>query len=289
LDGFTVLAVPGEVSEMNISDKCAIVTGGSSGIGKGIAKILARCGANVFLVARREDVLKPALEEVRREAAGPSQRFGCFSGDVADPTAVKEAVQRAEAECGPIAVLINSAGVPNTGYVEELSISSMENTIKVNYLGSVYMIKQVLGGMIQRREGWIMNVSSLGGIKGIYGYSAYSASKFAVIGFSEALRSEIRPHGIHVSVLCPPDVDTPMLAESSRRKPLETMRISGEAKLMTADDVAHIAVRDLEKGKFLIIPNLPGKLLYIANRLLPSLLDKYLDGVIDKVRKQRGL
>jgi len=274
---------------MNISDKCAIVTGGSSGIGKGIAKIFARRGANVFLVARREDVLKTALDEVRREATGPSQRFGYFSADVAGLDAVKEAVQKAESECGRIAILVNSAGVSNTGYVQELSISSIENAMRVNYLGSVYMIKQVLERMMERREGWIMNVSSLGGLKGVYGYSGYSASKFAVIGFSEALRSELRPYGITVSVLCPPDVDTPMLKESSGRKPPETQKISEGAKLMQADDVARIAVRGMERGKFIIIPNLVGKLFYIVNRLVPSLIDKYLDGVVDKVRKQRGL
>jgi 3-dehydrosphinganine reductase len=274
---------------MDILDKCAVVTGGSSGIGKAIARVLARRGANVFLLARREDVLTAAMDEVVSDAVDSSQRFGCFSTDVADLTAVKEAIQRAESECGKIAVLVNSAGVSNTGYVQELSIGSIENAMRVNYLGSVYMIKQVLNGMLERREGWIMNVSSLGGLKGVYGYSGYSGSKFAVIGFSEALRSELRPYGVHVSVLCPPDVDTPMLEESSSRKPPETQKISESAKLMTADDVAHIAVKDMERGKFIIIPNLAGKLLYVANRLAPSLIDKYLDGVVDRVRRQSEL
>jgi 3-dehydrosphinganine reductase len=273
---------------MNISDKCALVTGGSSGIGKGIAQIFARRGANVFLVARREDVLKTALEEVRREAARPSQQFGYFSADVADLDAVRKAVQKAESECGGIVALVNSAGVSNTGYVQDLTIDSIETALRVNYLGSVYMIKQVLEGMMERREGWIMNVSSLAGLKGIFGYSGYSASKFAVIGFSEALRSEMRPYGITVSVLCPPDVDTPMLKESSGRKPPETQKISEGAKLMEAEDVARVAVRDMERGRFIIIPNAAGKLFYIAHRLVPSLIDLYLNGVIDKVRKQIG-
>lgn len=272
---------------MDMVDTCAIVTGGSSGIGKGFAKVLAQRGANVFLVARREDVLKDAMEEVKKEAVNPAQRFGYCDADVANLDAVKEAVQAAEAECGPVSVLINSAGMPNTGYVQELSISSIENAMRVNYLGSVYMIKLVLSGMMERREGWIMNVSSLGGLKGIYGYSGYSGSKFAVVGFSEALRSELRPYNIRVCVLCPPDVDTPMLRESNSGKPPETLKISEGAKLMTADDVARIALRDMEKGKSLIIPNLPGKLLYMANRLAPSLINRYLDGIVDKVKRER--
>ena len=138
---------------MNFLNKCVVVTGGSSGIGKAVAMVLARRGANVFLVARREDVLKAAMDEVTREAAGSSQRFGYFSADVASHDVVKESIQKAESECGPITVLINSAGISNTGYVQALSISSIEKSMRVNYLGSVYMIKRVLAGMMERREG----------------------------------------------------------------------------------------------------------------------------------------
>lgn len=274
---------------MNVAGKCAIVTGGSSGIGKEIARILARDGANIFLVARREDVLKSALEEVRQAAAESSQRFGCFSADVSNLDAVKEAVAAAEAECGSPAVLINSAGIVNPGYVEELPISGMESEIGINYLGTVYMIKQVLDGMMERREGHILNVSSLGGLKGIFGYTGYSGSKFAVVGFSEALRSELRPYGISVSVLCPPDVDTPTFEEENKVKPLETKRISEGGKVMQPGDVAFAAVRGMEKGKFIIIPDLTGKLFYLANRLVPSLLDRIFDKTVEKVRKERGL
>ncbi|UCD57299.1 MAG: SDR family NAD(P)-dependent oxidoreductase, partial [Candidatus Hydrogenedentota bacterium] len=139
---------------MDIDGRCAIVTGGSSGIGKSIAKRLARRGANVFLVARREEPLKAAVGELQEETRDVPQRFGFFSADVADLAAVERAVKAAEAECGPAAVLVNSAGIVNPGYAEELPISGMEAEIKVNYLGSVYMIKQVLNGMIERRRGW---------------------------------------------------------------------------------------------------------------------------------------
>jgi 3-dehydrosphinganine reductase len=273
---------------MDIDGRCAIVTGGSSGIGKAVAKELARRGANVFLVARREEPLKAAVGELQEEAGDASQRFGFFSADVADLAAVEGAVKAAEAECGPAAVLVNSAGIVNPGYAEELPISGMEAEIKVNYLGSVYMIKQVLNGMIERRRGWILNVSSLGGLKGIFGYTGYSGSKFAIVGFSEALRSELRPYGVRVSVLCPPDVDTPTFEEENKVKPLETMRISEGGKVMQPDDVARAAIEGLERGSFIIIPNLPGKILRIANRLVPSLVDKFIDSTVDRARKERG-
>lgn len=274
---------------MDIAGKCAIVTGGSSGIGKAIAKRLAGRGANVFLIARREDQLEAALEEVEKEAGDNAQSFGFFSADIADKAAVEEAIKAAEERCGPPAVLVNSAGVSNPGYVEKLTISSMETEIKVNYLGTVYAIKRVVEGMMERRSGHILNVSSLAGLKGIFGYTGYCGSKFAIVGFSEALRSELRPYGVGVSVLCPPDVDTPMLEGENKVKPPETMRISEGAKVMQPADVADAAMAGMEKGTFIIIPDAAGRMFYGVNRLAPSLIDGMLNKTVDKVRKERGL
>ena len=274
---------------MDISGKCSIVTGGSSGLGKAIAELLTRRGANVFLIARREAQLKAACVELKQQAANPSQKLGYFSADVSELEAVKEAVKAAERECGPIAVLVNSAGISSGGYVEKIPISGIEAEIKINYLGTVYTVKQVVEGMIRRRNGWILNISSLAGLKGIFGYTGYSGSKFAVVGFSEALRSELRPYGIKVSVLCPPDVETPMLRADNKVKPLENLRISEGAKLMQPGDVARVALKELEKGTFIIIPNFSSKMFGFANRFVPSLVDRMLDKTIDTVRKERGL
>jgi 3-dehydrosphinganine reductase len=273
---------------MELREKAAIVTGGSSGIGKCIAKLLAQRGANVFVIARREDVLKSACDEIRKSASASGQRFGCFTASVADRASVQRAIRQAEAECGPPSVLVNCAGYVNPGYVEQLSVESMETELRVNYLGTVYTVKEVLDGMIARQCGWILNVSSLGGIKGIFGYTGYSGSKFAVVGFSEALRSELRPLGISVSVLCPPDVDTPMFENENKNKPLETLRVSEGAKLMKPEDVARAAVEGMERGSFLIIPNFPGKMFALVNRIAPSLVDRMLNKTIDQVRKERG-
>ncbi len=202
---------------------------------------------------------------------------------------MQEAAKAAEAECGPPAVLVNCAGFVNPGYVEQLSIASMETELKVNYLGTVYMTKQVLGGMMARRSGWILNVSSMGGLMGVFGYTGYSGSKFAVVGFSEALRSEVRPYGVSVSVLCPPDVNTPMFENENKAKPPETMRISEGAKLMEPDDVARAAIAGMEKGSFIIIPNFSGRTIWRVYRIVPSLVRKILDGTVNTVRKERGL
>jgi 3-dehydrosphinganine reductase len=273
---------------MNISGKCAIVSGGSVGIGKAIADRLARRGANVFLIARREERLREAVDDLKGKAADPSQRFGFFSADVSNLTAVQEAMKAAEAECGPPAVLINSAGFSLVGYVEKLPISDIETEMNVNYLGTVYTTKQVIEGMIARREGWILNISSLAGLKGIFGYAGYSAAKFGVIGFSEALRSEMRPYNVRVSVLCPPDVETERFKNETRPKPLENVRISEGAKLMQPGEVADVTIRGMEKGSFIIIPGFSGKMLHVANRFAPWLVDAFINRTIDKARKERG-
>jgi short-subunit dehydrogenase len=275
---------------MDLTGKCAIVTGGSNGIGTAIARLLARNGANVFLIARTPEPLRLASQEVKQEARNASQRFGFFSADVSDQRVIQDAVKAAEAECGPVAVLVNSAGFHRTGYVEELPISDIEDEVRVNYLGTVYMVKQVLPGMIDRREGWIQNVSSLAGLKGIFGYAGYSGAKFAVMGFSEAIRSELRPYGISVSALCPPDVDVEKLEHYvEREQPLENVRVSEGAKAMQPEDVARAAIAGMEKGSFIIIPGSSGKMLHLVNRLAPWAVDRILNRTIDRARRERGL
>jgi 3-dehydrosphinganine reductase len=275
---------------MDLTGKCAIVTGGSNGIGTAIARLLARNGANVFLIARTQEPLRLASQETKQEARNASQRFGFFSADVSDQSAVQDAVEAAEAECGPVAVLVNSAGFHRTGYVEKLPISDIEDEVRVNYLGTVYMVKQVLPGMIERREGWIQNVSSLAGLKGIFGYAGYSGSKFAVMGFSEAIRSELRPYGISVSALCPPDVEVEKLEHYvEREQPLENVRVSEGAKAIQPEDVARAAIAGMERGSFIIIPGSSGKMLHLVNRLAPWAVDRFLNRTIDRARRERGL
>ncbi len=112
---------------------------------------------------------------------------------------------------GPIDLLVNSAGAALPGYFDDLTIEDFSQQLEINYLGTVRVIKAVLPSMKARGKGWIANVSSLAGVKGVFGYTAYCGSKFAVTGFSERFRSELYRYGIGVSVLCPPDTRTPGL------------------------------------------------------------------------------
>jgi short-subunit dehydrogenase len=129
-------------------------------------------------------------------------------------------------------------------------------------------------------------VSSIAGFIGVFAMTSYSASKFGVIGFSEALRSELKPCGVNVSVLCPPDVSTPMLEKSNQIKPEEAKAISAGADIMTAEAVAKALLRSMAKDDFLVIPNSSGRFTNVMKRLFPGLTEWIVDGTIRKVQQK---
>jgi len=157
----------------------------------------------------------------------------------------------------------------------------------VNYFGTVYITKAVLAGMLTRGSGHIINISSMAGYLGVFGYSAYGATKFAVAGFSEALRAELKPQGIRVSVVFPPDTDTPQLAYEEPFKPAETKAISGNAKALSADLVARSILKQAERGHYMIFPGIDSRLFYLLNSKMPkSLVFAILDKMAASGRKK---
>ena len=144
----------------------------------------------------------------------------------------------------------------------DLDPAIFKNVIDTNYLGTVYLTKLILPKMIEKNSGYIVNISSLAALIGIYGYTAYAPSKYAVRGFSRCLRSEVKPHGINVSVVFPPDTDTPQLAFEHSIIPEITKKINQYSSVMHAEKVAHIIIEGIKKKKFTIIPGFEGKLLY---------------------------
>jgi 3-dehydrosphinganine reductase len=147
----------------------------------------------------------------------------------------------------------------------------------VNYFGTVNVLKILVPEMQKRKSGTIVNISSIAGFIGVYGYTAYGASKYAVAGFTDALRSELKPYNIHVSVVFPPDTDTPQLEYEDQFKPFITREIAGSAKLMSADFVADEIIKKVSKGKYVILPGSEGKLLYFAQHLLGRTLYPVMD------------
>ncbi len=268
--------------------KVILVTGGSSGIGLALAKQLASAGAQVWLTARRSDVLEAALKEVEAARHDHSQHCGVVVADVADPLQAARVVVDVTKSAGVPDVIINSAGITQPGYIQDLSLEVFERLMQVNYFGTVYVTTAVLHAMMERGSGHIINISSMAGYLGVFGYSAYGATKFAVTGFSEALRAEMKPHGIRVSVAFPPDTDTPQLAYEEPFKPAETKAISGNAKALSADKVARNILQQAEKGNYMIFPGIDSRIFYILTSKLPkSLVFAVLDQMAGSGKKNK--
>lgn len=269
----------------SFQDKIVLITGGSSGIGQALACSLAALGSHVWLLARGKDRLAEALESVRLKAVSLNQRFGMTAADVSDYKQVEAAVRQVEKQLGTPDLIINSAGVTHPGYIQDMDLDIFRSMMEINYFGTLYTVKAALPGMIMRGSGHIVNISSSAGFVGVFGYSAYSPSKFAVTGFSETLRAEMKPHGIRVSVVFPPDTDTPQLAYENQIKPPETKAISGNVKCLSAEKVAEEILKGVSKGKFTILPGFDNKLAYHLNHAAGNLLAYYMDYCVSQSQK----
>ena len=247
---------------MKFKDKLVLITGGSSGIGLAAAKIFAKEGANVLLLARDEARLRDAESALAANQVDPGQRFATFSVDVRDSAAVEKAIDQIETQFATPDYLINSAGVTHPGYFQELELDIFRLMMETNYLGTVYITHAVVPGMIKRRAGHIVNISSIAGFLVVFGYTAYGASKYAVQGFSDVLRAEMKPHGIRVSVVFPPDTQTPQLDYDNRFKPFETKALEGNSPALSPEEVARVTVNGILKNKYIIFPGFQSKLLY---------------------------
>lgn len=270
---------------MKVTDfdgKNVYITGGSSGIGLETAKLLAREGANVQIFARGLARLQEAKTAIEAAGGSGSRKAAFMQLDVTKHDEVERVMAEAVKGFGPPDILINSAGRAYPEYFENISYEQFDETMKVHIYGVWNTVSALLPHLKERR-GYIVNVSSLLGFMGVFGYSDYAPSKFAIVGFSEVLKSELKPHGVGVSVLLPPDTDTPGYAVENRTKPPECVAVSEGGGLMQPDRVARALVKGMRKGKFRIMPG-SVRNIYYMRRFFPWLVDAVMDRQIRKVR-----
>lgn len=269
-------------------EKIALITGGSSGIGLSTAKLLAAEGMHVWLVARGSDKLEIALDEVNQARINSNQICGTISADVSDWDQALDAVVQVEGNIGTPDLLINSAGVTQPGYVQDQSLDIFQWMMDVNYFGTVHFIRAVLMGMINRGSGYIVNISSMAGFIGAFGYAAYGASKYAVRGLSDVMRAELKPHGIGMSIVFPPDTDTPQLAYEEEYKPYETKYIGGIPNLRSPEEVASSIVKGISRGDYLIFPSLDTKIWYKVANILGAGVYPIMDILVSRAQNNNA-
>ncbi|KAK8488914.1 hypothetical protein V6N13_024709 [Hibiscus sabdariffa] len=243
-----------------IKGRHVFITGGSSGIGLALAHKAVSEGARVSLLARSLSKLEEAKKSLHL-AYGVD--VGIFAADVRDYDAVKRAV----VEAGPVDVLVVNQGIFVPQELKKQDLDEVKLMIDVNLVGSFNVVKAALPSMKGRKDSRpasIALMSSQAGQVGIYGYSAYSASKFGLRGLAEALQQELISDNIHISVIYPPDTETPGLEEERKIRPKMTDMIAGSGSVLKAEEVAKKTLDGIKSGRFSISFRLEGQMLAIA-------------------------
>ena len=228
----------------DLKNKNALITGAGKGIGKAIALALAKEGVNVILVARTQE----EIDSVAAKARSLRVKALAITADVADINSVNAAIEKALAEFGTIDILINNAGIAAFGKFLELEPTDWERIIQVNLMGTYYVTRAVLPNMIERQTGDIINISSTAGLSGNALTSAYSASKFAVLGLTDSLMQEVRKHNIRVTALTPSTVATDMAKELN-------LTDGNPDKVMQAEDISELIIAQLKLNRRVFIKN----------------------------------
>jgi 3-dehydrosphinganine reductase len=243
-----------------------LITGGASGIGRRLAELLAARGERVATVDR--------AEHAPVGAAGAA-----FAADVRDPAAVRAAVAAASDALGPPRLVVNSAGVQLARPFGELADEEFERVIAINLLGSRNVAAATWEPLAQTR-GRLVLIASLAGLVPNYGYSAYCASKYGVVGLAEVLRLEGRPRGIGVSCVCPPEVETPMVDEERRTELRVTRALKDLPGTLALEPAARGILAGIDRGDALIIPSARARGTVALTRHLPRRL---LHAISDRV------
>ncbi len=265
--------------------KKVYITGGSSGIGRATALELVEQGAHVAISARGQDRLNETLSAMQNKRANAEQKVFAYRVDVADQEEVKANSQQVLADLGGLDVLINNAGVAYVTSIDNAEPDQYRRMMDINYFGMVWTTLAFLPHFQEQGSGSIAAVSSTLGLMGLYGYTAYAGSKYAITGFCDCLRQDLLKYNVKVSVLFPADTDTPQLHEENKIKPAETKALAGTVKVVSAEFVTQALLSGIAKGRYHIIPGAENGMVVWAHHKLPWLVRWVIDRDLRKFWK----
>jgi NAD(P)-dependent dehydrogenase (short-subunit alcohol dehydrogenase family) len=249
--------------------------------------MLAAEGANVIIFSRSQGRLDQAVREVEGQCRSEGQRVAAMQLDVSRHEEVSRVMAEAVEQFGTPDLLINSAGKAVPRPFEEISFEQFDDIMRTNFYGAWGTIQALLPHMKKKGGGHIVNVSSMAGFIGVFGYADYGASKFAMMGLSETLKMELKQYNIRVSVLCPPDTNTPGYELENKTKPPETWEIGKTAKLIEPEVVVRALLKGLRKGRYMILANTEGWMIYWAKRYVPFVLDGMLERAVKRAQAEK--
>lgn len=273
--------------------KRVFIAGGSKGIGRALALHLAQQGAAVVVGARGQAALDDTLAAL--QATGSAGPFGSVSFDVTDREAVVAAAASVLDQLGGLDVLVCNSGFALPGLFKDADPDDFTKMMDVNFHGHVHVVRAFTPHFLEQGRGDICLVSSMMGFLPLFGYTAYSASKFAIAGFGEALRQELKQVGVRVTTYFPPTTETPGLDKENETKPPEVWALEAESgwnKTYTAEQVAADMAKRIEKGTVHGMIGSDSAFLYTANRLFPGitryLADQEVSSAIKKAASGAG-
>ena len=264
---------------MKLNDKIVVITGASSGIGKALATEFASRGANLVLAARQYVTLCEIAQDLQQQYSIKAVAVEC---DVAVESDCEHLIQQAITTFGRIDVLINNAGISMRALFKDADIQVLKTLMDVNFWGTVYCTKYAMPELL-KTQGTVVGVSSIAGYKGLPGRTGYSASKFAMNGFLDALRVENLKTGVHVLTACPgftaSNIRNTALDKQGKQQGESTLH---EEKMMTAQEVAKIITDGVENHARTLIMTGQGKLTVLLSKFIPAVLDKLVFNVFAK-------
>jgi len=261
-----------------MKDKVVIITGGSSGIGKALAAEFGAQGSKVMITGRNGFNLEKTVKELEDRGIN----IVGFRGDVSVEENNRRMAEEAIERFGTIDVLINNAGISMRALFEEADVEVIERVMNTNFFGTVYATKHCLPEII-RNKGSVIGISSIAGYRGLPGRTGYSASKFALNGFLEALRLELAPKGTHVLTACPGFTSTNIRVQAlTKNGKVQGQSPREEGNMMTAEECAHYIYAATVKRRRTLVLTTQGKLAVFMNKWLPGLADRVVFNIMSR-------